>query len=891
VALRDLDYQTRVLDTFDKYLVDLAEQKRKADKIEAANAGETDPDLIREVPDFAAKAWEAMRKAGKLPPSRAKIPYSPRHQVLRGKNAAGGLLLGAPVPNVVFKVPTGGGKTYLAVSALSRIFGRLLGRNAGFVLWIVPNEAIYTQTWRQLNDRQHPYRQMLERAAAGRVRVLQKDTQLNARDVEQNLCVMLLMLQSANRQTQATLKMFQDRGDVHGFFPPEGDQAAHARALEATPNLDIYDLAEGGAQWPMVKDSLGNALRLIRPVVVMDEGHRATSDLAYETLYGFNPCFVLELTATPRDIAASGGRSPRPARHTNVLVDVRGFELDREGMIKMPLNIDPRQGTDWRATLAAAKARLDALQADAQRLYAERGRYIRPIMLVQVERTGADQRDGNFIHALDARDWLLQAGLDEAEIAIKTADTNDLAEPENQDLLSPTNRVRAIITKQALQEGWDCPFAYVLCALAASHNPAALTQLIGRILRQPQADKTKVSALDEGYVVTHHAETATVVEAIKKGLEEDGLGDLVREIKVDATGGNGNGHGPRAVKRRATFVETPIFLPKVLRVTDNGVRDFDYEQDVLFELDWSHVDLEPLLHGAHAIPAIGHAADSQLRRIGLTAEPANWMSDTAVGAVTETLQFDPVYAVRMIADIVPNPWLARDIVQELLDGLRANGFDDAKLGSIAGLIVTELRRHLDERRDAKAEARFRDEVAAGRIQFRLRTDTHNWKMPDTSITYEPDGAPQLVGRNGGALERSLFSPIYRGDFSDGEERDVAVYLDEQQALHWWHRNVARQSYSVQGWRAHKVYPDLIFAVQRNDAGDRVVALEMKGEHLAGNDKTEYVQKLLRLLSDNYAFERVGGLELVADDGTEVKADLVLMDDWKTRIPNEFLNRS
>jgi len=118
-----------------------------------------------------------------------------------------------------------------------------------------------------------------------------------------------------------------------------------------------------------------------------------------------------------------------------------------------------------------------------------------------------------------------------------------------------------------------------------------------------------------------------------------------------------------------------------------------------------------------------------------------------------------------------------------------------------------------------------------------------------------------------------------------------VYLDEQQALHWWHRNVARQSYSVQGWRAHKVYPDLIFAVQRNDAGDRVVALEMKGEHLAGNDKTEYVQKLLRLLSDNYAFERVGGLELVADDGTEVKADLVLMDDWKTRIPNEFLNRS
>lgn len=887
MALRDLDYQTRVLDTFDAYLADLAEQKRKADKIEAANRGETDPDLIREVPDFAARAWEAMRSAGKLPASRAAIPYSPRYQVLRGEKSDGGLQLGAPVPNVVFKVPTGGGKTFLAVSALSRIFGQLLGRNAGFVLWIVPNEAIYAQTWKQLNDRQHPYRQMLERAAAGRVRVLQKDTPLVARDVEQNLCVMLLMLQSANRQTQATLKMFQDRGDVRGFFPPEGEQSAHAQALETTPNLDAYDLADSPVQWPMVKDSLGNALRLIRPVVVMDEGHHATSDLAYETLYGFNPCFVLELTATPKDVAARGGKNPRPARYANVLVDVRGFELDREGMIKMPLNLDPHQGTDWRATLAAAKVRLDALQAEAQRLYAEQGRRIRPIMLVQVERTGADQRDGNFIHALDAFDWLRQAGLDEAEIAIKTADTNDLAAPENQDLLSPTNRVRAIITKQALQEGWDCPFAYVLCALAASHNPAALTQLIGRILRQPQAEKTKVPSLDEAYVITHHAETATVVDAIRKGLEEDGLGDLVKEIKVDATG-SGNGRGPRAVKRRPAFAKTAIFLPKVLRVTDEGVRDLDYEQDVLFELDWSHVDLDPLLHGEHAIPLGGQPADNQLRRITITDVPDNWIADTPVGPVTEALQFDPVYAVRMVADIVPNPWVARDIVQELLDGLRANGFDDTKLGSVAGLIVTELRRYLDERRDAMAEVRFRAEVAAGRIQFRLRTDTHNWKMPDTTITYEPDGAPQLVGRNGGALERSLFSPIYRGDFSDGEERDVAVYLDEQRALHWWHRNVARQSYSVQGWRRDKVYPDLVFAVQRSGKGDRVVALEMKGEHLAGNDKTEYVQKLLRLLSESYAFERVGGLELVANDGTEMAADLVLMDDWKTRIPNEFL---
>ena len=79
---------------------------------------------------------------------------------------------------------------------------------------------------RHLSDRQHPYRQALDRAAAGRVQILEKTDRLDLRDMAGQLCVMLLMLQSANRDTQDFLKMFQDRGDVHGFFPSEGDQLA-----------------------------------------------------------------------------------------------------------------------------------------------------------------------------------------------------------------------------------------------------------------------------------------------------------------------------------------------------------------------------------------------------------------------------------------------------------------------------------------------------------------------------------------------------------------------------------------------------------------------------------------------------------------------------------------
>ena len=209
-------------------------------------------------------------------------------------------------------------------------------------------------------------------------------------------------------------------------------------------------------------------------------------------------------------------------------------------------------------------------------------------MLVQVERTGADQRESNHIHAEDVKDWLKTAGFDDAEIAIKTAEQNDLSQPENQDLLSPTNRVRAIITKQALQEGWDCPFAYVLCALAASSNESAMTQLVGRILRQPGAIKTGVDALDECHVITHRAETASVVEAIKNGLEKDGLGDLVLRVSQDDT--SGKTKVSRPIHRRPAFASTEIYLPKVMLIEDGHPRELDYETDILASLDWRGYD-------------------------------------------------------------------------------------------------------------------------------------------------------------------------------------------------------------------------------------------------------------------------------------------------------------
>lgn len=861
------DYQHSALYVLDIYLEELLKQQRRSEEI--ARLSKQQPALGLATPDFATEAWKVLKSQGKLPPARAALDYSPRFDPL-----------GRTVPNACLKVPTGGGKTLLATAAVSRILAHYLSTNTGFVLWIVPNEAIYAQTHRQLANREHPYRQMLDRAAAGRVKLLGKDDRLDQRDVISHLCVMLLMLQSANRETRETLRMFRDRGNVQGFFPPADDILQHHSLLQQIPNLSAYADQDPSNLGSIVQDSLGNVLRLIRPIIVMDEGHKAYSTLAMETIYGFNPTFQLELSATPKD---------RAPLHANWLVDIRGTDLAAEEMIKLPINVKVHGGHDWRNCVRDALEVLEKLQGDAQRLEGNSARYIRPIMLVQVERTGREQRDGKHIHADDVKEYLLTIGLTEPEIAVKTSEVNDLKQPENLDLLAPTNTVRAIITKQALQEGWDCPFAYVLCSLAASSNMGAMTQLVGRILRQPHARKTGLPPLDECYVVCLHEKTKDVVDAIRKGLEEDGMADL--SVQVREVGGSRKGAAEkRKIPRRKGLKTTEIFLPLVNWVDGQEVRELDYERDILYHLDWTAVDVQAL---AGRMPTEAHEARTRVTRLTIAGETHHDLLRVEETAATYEVPaaFDPVFATRIISDIVLNPWIGRALVDDFTAGLQTHGFTAAQLGAAAGFLIEELRKFLLLERDRLAEAHFVAKVAEERIQFRLRTDRHNWRMPPEVYTDRPMDSPQLVRASDGmAVEKSVFTPVYRTDFNN-DEAEFACYLDEQQALKWWHRNVARgDNYCLQGWRKHRVYPDFLFALQQSDSRSRLIVWEMKGDQLEGNLDTVYKRKLLRMM--NSAFTEghtttAGKLDLVLRDQTVVSCDLVLMSEWKVKAPGEF----
>jgi type III restriction enzyme len=133
----------------------------------------------------------------------------------------------------------------------------------------------------------------------------------------------------------------------------------------------------------------------------------------------------------------------------------------------------------------------------------------------------------------------------------------------------------------------------------------------------------------------------------------------------------------------------------------------------------------------------------------------------------------------------------------------------------------------------------------------VRGDAGDWTAPDHIWTNASDNAPQVPSKTGGTLERSLFLPVYASDLND-DEKHVAVYLDAEAVIKWWHRNgTDRGSYALRGWRRGNVYPDFIFASLCDDAGERLVAMESKGDQLAGNLDTEYKRELLDMLTRAY----------------------------------------
>ena len=831
------EYQQKTLEQIKFYLVALSEFKAKNDKV-------IQIDLELSI-NFPRKAWE-------------KTIRTTYHSKQNG--------LGEELPNFYLKIPTGGGKTLLASHSIDLINRIYLKKQSGIVLWIVPTSQIYRQTLDSLKNREHPYRQILDISSGGRTVILEKTDRFTKTDIAENLNIMLLMLPSASRRNKEVLKVFRDSGSFSEFFPYEDDIKENEMLLGEFTNLDYFG-DENSFLGKIVKTSLGNTLRILRPIIIIDEGHKAYSQTAQETIRNFNPSIVLELSATP-------------PKDSNLLINISGQELNREEMIKLDLHITNKANLDWKNTLLASIEKRNFLEEKAKEYEANTDEYIRPICLIQAERTGKDQIGTKYIHSEDVKTYLIkQCGILEEEIAIKSSQKDDI---EGIDLLSKDCSIRYIITKQALQEGWDCPFAYILTILTNPSSQLSITQLVGRILRQPKAKKTKVKELDESYVFCFRQKANDLIKNVKKGFEIEGLGDLTSRIIDEGDTDSVDATKEKIVNYRREFkdFEGKIYLPKFVIQENIGWRNVNYDIDILGRIDWTNINLQELAN----ISLSEIKAKEEKVTIALS-EDENKVIKTKEFITSEGgLRVDKVFIARQILDIIPNPWIAYELAKKVID-IFLDKYNKKIIANNLVFIIEELRKYLEKERDKLAECIFRELIEKKILWFFLVSDKGAYKLPNNIRIKK--SSKHLVRDDNTPIRKSLFDIVIEEGFNE-LEKSIAICLDKQDKLLWWYRNLSRQDYYVQGWKKYKIYPDFIFAnideKKQNDY-EKVHIIETKGIHLEKNKDTIYKESVFKLC--NKLGEQKDWRELELEFGKKIEFQIIFGDEWEKRINKIF----
>ena len=778
-------------------------------------------------------------------------------------------------PNVCIKVPTGGGKTFLATCAVRRIFDRLPPGKTKFVLWLVPSDAILTQTVANLSDPAHPYRQRLNADFGGAVNVYTKEQLLNGQNfspdaVQGNLSVCVFCYASirANPKKQDDKKIYQENGNLLRF-------------ADWFDNRDLL-LAD------TPETALIQVIRRLNPVTVVDESHNAKSTLSLDMLRNVNPSFVLSMTATP-------------TKRSNIISYVNARELKKDNMVKLPVIVYNRpQILD---VISDAVHLRGVLEAKAKAEEAAGGAYVRPIVLFQAQANVSS--DSATFDKIKAK--LVDMGIPAQEIAIKTAQKDEIGTTR---LLSPDCPIRYVITVNALKEGWDCPFAYVLASLANKTSKVDVEQIVGRILRQPYARRHAAKLLNMSYVLASSNDFNATVASVVAGLNGAGFSaadyrvaetseadaptlvppeqpDLPGKAASVSSAADETGTGLDGLPETARIspVEggmeaSATECGSITSLTDDAERQGDAYDDALAQDDDPLADMGvPMMKSykmedgfrdealALAVPQFVVTSDAGLFGSENVLLDADTLLDGfKLSAQDATVDFNPALSGAVSVDLAesgdvrPKSKMLSKAEMDFFTGQLSGKTTEErlkKLADAAASLIDKTKRH-----DSSTSQEIRAYVL--RVMDGLPSAIRDQLVPEMLTpfavcvrqkietlekAYRRERFDKMLESNEiscapmyrlppsiapGEAITFLDKSLYAGEYADmnPEEQDVIAKVAAKPNVRWWHRIRDRKGFGLNGFITH--YPDFMVMTDKGT----LALVEVKGAHLDGTDSRE-----------------------------------------------------
>jgi len=679
------------------------------------------------------------------------------------------------VPFVCVKIPTGGGKTLVGCHSVREIYDIHLKNKMGkgIVMWFVPSEAIKSQTLRGFKDRNDLLRKALEEYFENNIRIFSNEEALKIRksDVENNLCIIVASLDAFRKEKtlQNKYKVYQENGELLSHFE----------------NIAENDKLEKDEEGTII-NSLANVIRINTPLVVIDEGHKTKTQLSIEFIKELNPSFIIEYTATPRP-------------ESNILVSVTSAQLKAEKMVKIPIILE--SVSQWQQAVNNGYLKRKDLETVAKKNKEE---YIRPIALLQAEQ---EKEDDKKVTVGQIKEFLIkELKVPEEEIAVKTSSTNDL---EGVNLFSQKCKIRYIITVNALAEGWDCSFAYVLISVANIGAKVAVEQIIGRIMRLPNVKEKKQEDLNYSYVFASAKNFNEAADQIIKGLEDNGYS---KSDVINAT----------EKSRKYDFD-----VSKVVR-DDLAVPLFSYEEEELDFADLIGEDFKLSKQNAHFVFETHYDNDGRIKiditegdkwarerqtTLHVAYKDKNFSKEELVSWLDKKLRFimlDKADKMMFIENVVDY-----QLNKHSLSELSVNRF----------VLKDKLNEVIDILLVAYAKGRFDKFVKSKKIIVKA-FEKFNDKITLSEKIEE-------------TFKKNFYECI---DKLNKEELAFVQRLDSEALpnIKFWARNREKTDpFYLQGWQKNKFYPDFIAVTKKGN----IIALEWKGKDRVSNEDTQYKVQL------------------------------------------------
>jgi type III restriction enzyme len=446
----------------------------------------------------------------------------------------------------------------------------------------------------------------------------------------------------------------------------------------------------------------------------------------------------------------------------------------------------------------------------------QEGARVYPKILISSEFTGAELAHEPY-SAQSIRDILLRFGIPRDIIAIKSSELDELGD-RNMD--SPDERVRYIITKRALMEGWDCKSIYGIVMVNNIGADVTNFQLIGRGLRQPNRTYYINPDLNELHIYTNSQSHDSAVARLSSYLSDCGLSDNSHTLLVI--------DDSRSSHKLSIVSDTQICTAYL---DDPVVFGKTYVENIISS------KLDKLLIEEKNLPS----PEETFQKIDLD----NFKADAGFAQGRSHLPFKGSDSIALSKNKLKS-FLFAGLDGAIPDSLILYHFVKKQLNLICDYkraflvreyLINELRNRIEDERMDFMQHYFEVNAPAHLVseEFIL---SQSGSFPIT-VKAHPDIALNLPFNN------SLIGDIPKSLFND-DELDFARHIDNFAHVKWF-RNIPVTGLSLP-YAFGRFYPDFVLSYEYSPGCKKTIYVETKGGHLMGNRDSEAKKSAAEIIS-------------------------------------------